>query len=169
MKKEENAEKLLLELLSENGCWERDCHWFSIISYISGSFPWLDYYPHYHTIFQTIIKDFCSVVQPANEGDLDRILLFDEYTGVKSIMFSYSKLLVNWMVPSSNPLCSAIWSYIERLMGVIVRPIDPQNQATHLCYYIKFIRHFVRNFLKRLRFERRSDAGKLANDDYVIL
>lgn len=53
-------------------------------------------------------------------------------------------------------------------MGLITRPIDPQNQASFLCYYIKFIRHFVRGFLKRLRFERRLDAGKVANDEYVV-
>jgi len=87
----------------------------------------------------------------------------DESTGIKPVMRSYADILVNLLVPRSDPMCYTIWRYVERLLVVIIRPVDLKNQTNYLSFYMKFIRQFIKAFLRRIRRERRKDRGWVAN------
>jgi hypothetical protein len=137
--------------LCESGSWDRDCHWFYILCKLLENFPGLDISRYLHTIFQTVIKDFCAVSDPVSDAEVSRIIFPDESTGVKSIMRYYSEILVNLLVPRSNPMCGTMWRYVERLLTIIIGPIDLKYQPNYLGYYMKFVRQFVKGFLKRVR------------------
>lgn len=64
-------------------------------------------------------------------------------------------------------MCQTLWRYVERLVGIIIRPIDLKNQPNYLSFFMKFIRQFIKSFLRRVRKERRLDKGIVENDDYL--
>jgi|JI6StandDraft_1071083.scaffolds.fasta_scaffold22083_2 hypothetical protein len=154
--------------MCESGSWDRDCHWFFILSRLIENFPGLGYEKYFHTIFQTLIKDFCAISEPVNDTDLTRLLLPDDSTGIKPVMRSYAEILVNLLVPRSNPMCQTVWRYVERLLVLIIRPVDLKNQPNYLSFYMKFVRQFIKCFLKRVRKERRKDKGIVENEDYIL-
>lgn len=61
LSEQKNAEIILEEIMCESGSWDRDCHWFFILSKIIEKFPHLDFSRYFHTIFQTVIKNFCAI------------------------------------------------------------------------------------------------------------
>lgn len=64
-------------------------------------------------------------------------------------------------------MCQTMWRYVERLLVIIIRPVDLKNQPNYLSFLMKFLRQFVKAFLKRVRKERRHDKGIVDNEDYL--
>lgn len=147
---EKNGDTLLEEIMCESGSWDRDCHWFFVISKIVEKFPQLDFSRYFHTIFQTVIKNFNSI-EENSEADLPGVLLPDDITGIRSVLRSDADILIGLIVPKSNPMCNTVWSYIERLLTLIVSPLNPTSHPTYLSYHTIFLRYIIKNFLKRYK------------------
>jgi hypothetical protein len=79
------------------------------------------------------------------------VVLADDITGIRSVLRSDADLLIGLIVPRSSPFCNTIWAYIERLLTLIVSPLNPTSHPSSLTYNTIFLRYLVKNFLKRYK------------------
>ena len=85
--------------------------------------------------------------------------------GIRPILKSMACLLVNLLLPNSNPQSNYVWNAVERIFNVITTTLDHINEPAFIYEELNFMRSFVKYFLLRYRKERKIFIEK--NEDFV--
>ena len=164
LKSQEQAEKLLIELFSDNNLWDRDGYWFYILSEVIKRFPSIDYSPHYQTVMQEVIRAFTAIIE-GQEEDVKKVVSSDPFLQIQPILKSVAVILANLTLPQSEPQHYFVKSCLERVFTLVTSSLDYIAPPDYVLDFLSFTKAYVRAYLLRYRSER--GQFMLWNEDYL--